>query len=105
MDSAGHKSPAPGAAPGVTPAGRAFRIAVASLLVLGVEWRFADPAVVSADPELWMTPWAMLILSLPLALGVWAFEVSAPGGGGMKADALWSVLAGTLSYVALSLLL
>ena len=89
--------------PGGVRATRALRIVLFACLVLGVEWRFADPITVARDPELWPIPYSMLFLCFPLGLGVWAFEKTSRGPSA-KSDALWSVLAGTLTYVVLSLI-
>ncbi len=87
--------------PQSTRATRTLRIALFASLVLGLEWRFADPITVSADSELWPIPYSMLFLCFPFALGVWAFEVTSARASA-KSDALWAVLGGTLVYVALS---
>jgi hypothetical protein len=82
---------------------RVFRIAVIAAVVLGAEWSLADPAAVSANPDLRPLPWAMLCLLFPIALGVWAYEVTSQDVSQLKADFLWSVLVGTLCYAAVAL--
>lgn len=84
--------------------GRVMRVAAFAAVVFGVEWRFADPLAIAADPTLWATPYAMLFLCVPVALGVWTYSVTAVGEPGIRVDALWGVLVGTLGYVGLTFL-
>ncbi len=85
-------------------AGRVIRVALVAFIVLGLEWRLAHPARIANDPDLWPTPWAMLFILVPVALGIWAFEATSQGRPGLKVDGLWGLLVGTLCYVALSIL-
>jgi len=82
---------------------RLFRIGVIAAVVLGTEWSLVDPTVVSANPDLRPIPWAMLCLLFPIALGVWAYEVTSQDVSQLKADFLWSVLVGSLFYVGVAL--
>jgi len=82
---------------------RTLRILVLAVLVLGVEWRLAEPSVIAADPERWVIPWAMLAVMFPVALGVWAFESDKRRRHGYPLDLLWAVLVGTVSYCLIAL--
>lgn len=79
---------------------RVFRIAALAALVFAVEWRMASPFAIATEPTLRWTPWSLLFLMFPVALGVWAYEATDTSGGLFKVDFLWAVLAGTLGYVA-----
>jgi hypothetical protein len=83
---------------------RAVRIIAMSLLVLGIEWGLADPAVIAADPQRWPIPYSMLCMIAPMTLGIWAFENTSDGYGGFRLDALWSIVVGTLLYVGFSVI-
>ena len=82
---------------------RILRISLTSLVVVGIEWRVADPIASAHSRDLAPTPWAMLALLFPVALGVWAYEVASHDKVDLKADLLWGVLIGTLCYVGISL--
>lgn len=82
---------------------RLLRAAAIGLVVFGIEWRMADPYEIAVHPQLWPLPFSMLFMMLPVALGVWAFEVTSGGRPGFKVDALRGILLGTLSYVAVNL--
>jgi hypothetical protein len=91
------------AAIGASRATRVLRIVIFFVLVLGVEWRVADPATIGMRRETAPLPWALLAVLVPVALGTWAYEVtSVDQRSPVKADLLWGVLAGTLCYVALA---
>ncbi len=82
---------------------RVVRVAAISAVVLGLEWRLADPETILSDPVLRITPWAMLALLFPVAIGVWTFEIAGKHRSAVKADLLWSVLVGTFLYLAVLL--
>jgi len=82
---------------------RTLRIAAVAVLVLGIEWRLAEPSVVAGDPQRWAIPWAMLAVMVPVALGVWVFEGDKRRNLGFRLDLLWGLLIGTLSYCLLAL--
>ncbi|MFT4569491.1 MAG: hypothetical protein ACI8TX_002557 [Hyphomicrobiaceae bacterium] len=81
---------------------RLLQAAAIAVVVFGIEWRMADPYAIALDPQLWPLPYSMLFMMLPVALGAWAFEATSNGKPGFRVDALRGILAGTLSYVALS---
>lgn len=85
-------------------AGRVLRIGALTLVVLGIEWRLADPHVLAQDADLWPVPYSMLCMLAPMALGLWAFEKTPDGYSGARLDALWAVVLGTLLYVVASIL-
>ncbi len=85
-------------------AARAIRIAGVAVLVLGIEWRLADPAAIASDPERFSVPWAMLAVMFPIAIGLWAFEANNVGGRDFRLDTLWGVFVGTIVYSALAIL-
>jgi len=90
---------------GEATAARVFRITLVSSVVLGIEWSIANPSAVAASTDLGPLPWALLALLVPVALGAWAFEMTAAGRGSrFHPDYLWGVLLGTLCYVVVSLL-
>ena len=75
-----------------------------AILVVGIEWRLADPRSVAATPELRGLPWALLAILFPLALGAWTFCVTSTGKPTLKEDLIWAVLVGTLVYLGVFLL-
>lgn len=83
-----------------------LRAAVVFAIVLALQWRFADPAMIATDPVRSAIPWAMASLLPIFALGLWAYRITAeqhpskPGGGDLKVDVLRGVLAATVVYLA-----
>ena len=82
---------------------RLVRVAAISTVVLGIEWRLADPDTILGDPVLRLTPWALLALLVPVSVGVWTFEVAGKHRSPIRSDLLWSVVGGTLLYLGVLL--
>jgi len=101
-----------GSAPDIVPLRRAstratrqLRIGLIAMLVFGFSWRFAEPTAIAADPDLYATPWAMLVLLPVFALGAWTYEVTGRGGIDAKADVAWGVMIALTAYLALTVVL
>jgi hypothetical protein len=83
---------------------RILKVTAMAAVVLALEWKLVDPVAIASDPQRFAIPWAMLALSVPLSIGVWAFEVTSQGRSEPKVDALWAVLLGTFVYASFSLI-
>lgn len=83
---------------------RPVRVMFMTVVVLSLEWHLVGSGDIASDPARSAIPWAMLALSLPLALGVWVFGTTSQGAKGLKLDALWALLLGTVLFSVAALI-